>query len=219
MSPTGLAVDPSGTVYVSSLDGAIQKISGGVLTTVGSVSGGGVRGIAYDPSNGLLYITVQNYDAGGAIYTMPTAGGTATLFASGFASGPNSGNLRGLAFGNGNLYVADGTWSSSHDAGTMYKFAGGANTAVLFASGLQGPNEIAIDALGNLYVAEYYGDDIHEFSASGTDLGSFVTGLAGPSGIALDSGSTQSAAPEPGTLGLLGAGVLLLAARGKRIHG
>jgi hypothetical protein len=70
VSPSGLAIDPFGTVYVSSLDGVIQKISGGLVSNIGTVPGV-ARGIAYDPYNGLLYITTQ---FPGSLYTMPHPG-------------------------------------------------------------------------------------------------------------------------------------------------
>ncbi len=196
VSPTGLAVDPAGNVYASVLNGTIQKISGGTVTTIGTVPFQ-ARGIAYDPYNALLYITTQ---WGGDIYTMPLTGGPATLFAAGLGSG----NLRGLAFGNGNLYVSDTTYS--HTAGAVYQFTGSSNSPVLFAGNLQGPNYIAIDPAGNLYIAEYYGNDVVKFAANGAGYGAYITGLHGPSGIAIDP------APEPATLAATIGGVLLLLA-------
>ena len=205
VSPTSLAIDPTGTVYASILDGTIQRISGGAVTTIGAVPGR-PRGIAYDPYNGLLYIAT---DTSGNIYTMPTTGGAATLFASGLGSG----NLRGIAFGNGNLYVSDGSFGTND--GAIYEFIGSGTSSVVFASNLQGPNSIAIDSLGNLFVAEYFGNDVLQLAANGTNLGSFITGLNGPSGIALDSTSSQTT-PEPATLGFMSGGVLLLLAAGRR---
>jgi sugar lactone lactonase YvrE len=187
VSPSGLAIDPVGNVYVCSLDGVIQKISGGSVTNVGTVPGV-TRAISYNPYNGLLYFTTQ-YP--GNIYTMPASGGTATLFASGIGSG----NLRGLAFGNGNLYVSD--TSRDHNSGAIYMFNDGSSTASLFASGLPGPNYIAIDSSGRLFVAEYFGDDVVEFASNGTPMGQFIVGLHGPSGIALDPSASQTVVPEP----------------------
>jgi sugar lactone lactonase YvrE len=187
-SPAGLAIDPAGNVYVASLDGVIQKISGGTVTNIGTVPGT-VRGLTYDPYNGLLYITTQ-YP--GDVYTMPTSGGSATLFASNIGSD----DLRGLAFGNGNLYVSDTNYDVAD--GAIYEFIGDSNTPTLFASNLQGPNYIAVDSSGQLLVAEYYGNDVLELSSDGTNLGSIVTGLDGPSGLALDpSGQQQQTTPEP----------------------
>jgi len=199
-SPCGLAVDPAGNVYVASLDGVIQKISGGAVTNIGTVDGT-VRGITYDPYNGLLYATTQ-YP--GDVYTMPTSGGTATLFASNIGSG----DLRGLAFGNGNLYVSD--TNSGPANGAIYEFAGDSSSPTLLASGLQGPNYIAVDSLGQLLVAEYYGNDVLELSADGTDLGSLITGLDGPSGLALDPSGQQQTTPEPANWILTGLGGVAL---------
>lgn len=200
VSPTGLAVDPGGSVYASVLNGTIQKISGGTVTTIGSVPEA-ARGIAYDSYDGLLYITTQT---NGDIYSLPVTGGPATLF----ASHVGSGNLRGLAFETGNLYVSDTTYS--HDQGAIYEFPGGSPVPVTFATGLQGPNYIATDGLGNLYVAEYFGNDVVKITPAGADLGSYISGLAGPSGIAI--GPSFVASPEPATLGLVFFALLGLAA-------
>jgi hypothetical protein len=135
---------------------------------------------------------------------MSTSGGPATLFATNIGVG----NLRGLAFGNGNLYVSDST--NSHNTGAIYLFAGASNTPTLFASNLQGPNYIAINSLGQLLVAEYFGNDVVELAPNGTNLGSFITGLAGPSGIALDP---TSSTPEPASFVLFALGSLVLMVR------
>ena len=209
VSPAGLAIDPAGNVYVASLDGVIQKISAGTVTNIGTVAGT-VRGITFDPYGGLLYITTQ-YP--GDVYTLPTSGGSATLFASNIGSG----DLRGLVFGNGNLYVSDTNVAGKEDEGAIYEFIGDSDSPTLFASGLEGPNYIAIDSSGQLLVAEYYGNDVLEFSSDGIGLGAIVTGLDGPSGLALDPSSQQQATPEPANwiLAALGGASLLF---GRAIH-
>lgn len=197
-SPSGLTFDPQGNLYASVLNGDIVKFTGGggAGTLIGTVPGP-ARNVTYSPFDGLLYVTTNP-----GIYTLATTPGSMPTT---FISGLGQRNLRGLAFdSHGNLFVADSTWLT--DTGAIYEFIGGSNVPTLFASNLLGPNEIVIDAGGNLYVAEYYGGAVDKFAPNGTYLGAVITGLNGPSGLALGS------VPEPGAFSLIAAGVLLLGA-------
>jgi DNA-binding beta-propeller fold protein YncE len=54
-------------------------------------------------------------------------------------------------------------------------------------SGFASPFGLAFDRAGNLYVANFDGNTVEEFSPTGEDLGVFAsTGLAGPLGMMFD---------------------------------
>jgi sugar lactone lactonase YvrE len=61
-----------------------------------------------------------------------------------------------------------------------------ANTTPSFAP--SGPTGIALDAKGNVYVANIYTNAVQEFSPSGQDMGVFCTGLNLPTALAFDAG-------------------------------
>ena len=70
-------------------------------------------------------------------------------------------------------------------SGNVFKFdaAGTKSTAV---SGLNQPNGVAVDRLGNLFVSDNGANDIFKYTPGGVQS-TFATGLDGPSGLAFDS--------------------------------
>jgi len=70
----------------------------------------------------------------------------------------------------------------------------------VFASGLNGPEDLAFDASGNLYVSNYYNNSIEKFSSTGTDLGAFASGLHGPAGLAFDASGNLYVSNVNGTI-------------------
>jgi sugar lactone lactonase YvrE len=201
-NPTGLTFDAAGNLYASIFNasgGNILEFAGGAGSA--SVIATGVpraRGVMYDPYNNLLYITSSQ---SGTIYTLPTTGGPTTTFYSNLGSG----NLRGLVFSGNNLYVADGNFDVNN--GAIYEFIGSSTTTgAPIATGLQGPNQLAADAAGRIYAAEYYGNDVLRMDANGGSQTALITGLSNPTGLAV----SDDAAPEPTTFALLSLGALLL---------
>lgn len=89
------------------------------------------------------------------------------------------------------IYVTN----QSNDTVTAITSTGGTST---FASGtgLNRPFGLVFDSSGNLYVANYDGDDIEKFSPTGTDLGVFAaTGSdTAPYGLAIDGSGNIFAA-------------------------
>ena len=94
----------------------------------------------------------------------------------------------------GNLFEAD------FGSGSIYEFTP-SGTRSLFASGLDGPIDLAFGSGGNLFVADYYSDNIYEFTPSGT-RSTFNSSGYGPCGLAF------APTPEPSTFALLGASAL-----------
>jgi sugar lactone lactonase YvrE len=178
-NPTGVAVDASGNLFVADKDNhRIRKIisaSGEVTTFAGSTEG-------YADGNGTAAQFKKPYDAvfdaSGNMYVTDesdhrirkiTPAGAVTTFAGssyGFQDGP--GNMaqfqfiKGIAIdGNGNLYVAD---ENSHrirkitPAGVVSTLAGtgseGSTDGEGSAAQFRYPTGVAVDANGNVYVAD-----------------------------------------------------------------
>ncbi|WP_248556602.1 NHL repeat-containing protein [Paraburkholderia terrae] len=226
--PYGIAVDASGNLYVAEYgtskirkitpDGTVSTLAGS--GTPGSADGKGASasfnqptGIAVDVSGNLYVADYYNNE----IRKVTPDGTVSTLAGSATTQGSTDGKGASASFfepsgiavdGSGNLYVAeygtskirkitpDGTVSTLAGSGTP----GSADGKGASASFNQ-PTGIAVDASGNLYVADYYNNEIRKVTPDGT-----VSTLAGstttqgstdgkgasasfyePSGIAVDA--------------------------------
>ncbi len=214
--PAGLALDSAGNLYVADYSNhTIRKVtSGGVVTTLAGLAGssgntdGAGSAARFDKPDGVAVDGAGNvYVADGANHTIRkvTSSGVVTTLAglagsSGSADGPGSAARfyvpAGLALDSaGNLFVAD---YSNH---TIRKVTpGGIVTTVAGLAGSSGsadgtgsaarfnePNGVAVDSVGNIYVADYSNHTIRKVTPGGivTTLG----GLAGSSGRADGPGS------------------------------
>ncbi|MCF6212989.1 MAG: SMP-30/gluconolactonase/LRE family protein, partial [Flavobacteriaceae bacterium] len=189
--PSGIAVDGSGTVYVADTNNhRIRKItpSGVVTTLAGSTSGfadgtgtaaqfNSPAGIAVDAS-GTVYVAdsgnnrIRKITPSGVVTTFAGAGlgyadgiGTAALF-----SNPSSLTLDS----SGNIYVADTNNSKIRKitpsgvvttlAGTTSGYLDGIGTVAKFSV----PKGVAINSLGEIYVADYNDGRIRKLTQSTT---------------------------------------------------
>lgn len=169
-TPTGIAVDAAGNLYIAdSRNHRIRKVAGGVITTV---AGTGVAGFSGD-------------------------GGPATAAALALPSG--------IAIdASGNLYIADtdnqrirkvtGTTITTVAGNGDQAFAG--DGAAATAAALDSPVGVAVDAAGNLYIADTHNQRIRLVTAAtgliGTLAGSGTPTFAG--GFAGDNAAASSAA-------------------------
>ena len=217
-SPQGTAVDAQGNVYVSdSFNHVIRKITGaGVVTTFAGTGelgfNGGItttakfyspQGIAVDATNN-IYVADQGNNA---IYKITTAGVVSILAGNGTAGATNGtgsaatfNSPQGLAVdAQGNVYVAD---RNNHrirkitSAGVVTTLTGTGAAGYINGEGsvaaFNRPTGVAVDAQGNLFVADQSNFAIRKVTAAGvtsTLLGtSVVTDLLNtPTGVTLDA--------------------------------
>jgi sugar lactone lactonase YvrE len=217
-SPEGIAMDASGNLYVADTGGCkIRKITAaGVVSTLagsseffGSADGTGAAalfnyptGITVD-SSGNLYVTdtendtIRKITAEGVVTTLAGKAGDFG-YADGMGTAARFDNPEGIAVdASGNLYVTDrlnNTIRKMTSAGVVSTLAGiattggsadGAGTNAYF----NGPEKIAVDADGNLYVADTYNCEIRKITAEGV-----VTTLAGKAGTLGHADGTGTAA-------------------------
>jgi sugar lactone lactonase YvrE len=186
--PIGPSIDPSGNVFTADeYNYAVREItSGGVVSTLagtgsnGSANGTGTAasfstpyGVAVDTSDN-VYVA----DTGNDLIRKITSGGVVTTLAGSGSAGSANGTGTAASFNvpagvavdsSGNVYVADAFNNLIRKitpggvvttlAGTG--IAGSANGAVNVAT-FNEPGAVAVDASGNVYVADYNSDLIRE---------------------------------------------------------
>ncbi len=231
-SPAGVAIDASGNIIVAdTINHRIRSITpGGVVTTIagagptGATSGSfadgasatarfrSPRGVAIDASGNIIIADVGNHRirniAPDGMVT--TIAGSETSFADGASATARFNNPVGVAVdASGNIIIADtnnhrirrisagGTVTTI--AGSSADFADGASATAMFFS----PTGIAIDALGNIIVADSINSLIRRISTDDivSTIAGSVTGFADgasatakfsfPTSVAIDiSGNT-----------------------------
>ena len=198
--PVGLAVDKGGNIYVADKlnhsirkvtpDGVVDTIAGSGKPDFADGEGGAARfnlphGVAVDES-GNIYVAdfgnnrIRKITASGNVTTL--AGSGKPEFADGQGkeasfNGPNSVAIDG----SGNVYVADrgnNRIRKISPNGTVATLAGSGKPE--FADGLgkeasfNQPSGIAVDGIGNVYVADSYNHRIRKIGPSG-----YITTLVG----------------------------------------
>ncbi len=182
--PTALAVDRQGIVYIAdSGNHLIRKVAGGTLTSIARSAL--PTGLAYDGASTLY---VADHSAG-QILEIPLSSGIATAM---------NVSATDLVCGNdGYLYVADMTVARRVNifgqsaviagGGSLEEGDGGAATSAR----LNRPGGVALDSIGNLYIADKANNRIRRVGLDGTITTFAGTGAQGNSG---DGGSAILAA-------------------------
>jgi sugar lactone lactonase YvrE len=198
--PAGIAIDFTGALYIADSGNLkIRRVFAGLITTIplGAFTLTLPTGVASDGAGG-FYVA----DSSGKRVLRRTASG-AVFIAAGVGS-PGAAPLDSprdiAADAFGELFIADGhrvrLMSSSGYATTFagdgtFGFRGDGGPAVLAV--LNGPAGVAVDTMGNLYVADSLNHRVRKVTAGGVIATVAGTGVAGdsadglpPTGTALD---------------------------------
>jgi streptogramin lyase len=230
-NPYGIAIDSIGNLYIGDYaNNRIRKIvnstlyANDTLYTVTTFAGSGTgtfldatgtnagfkapRGVAVDLTGNMYIADTQNHcirkiTSTGVVTTFAGSGTATFLDGTGTSAGFNA--PANVAIDTlGNVYVADQTNNRIRkitSAGVVTTFAGSGTATYLDATGtsagFSAPTGVAVDSIGNLYVADYINNRIRKITSSGV-----VTTLAGggsgdatgtsagfnrPYGVAVDS--------------------------------
>ncbi len=217
-SPNGVAVDASGNVYVAdTLNSTIRKMTAaGVVTTLagnasnrGSTDGTGSaalfrypQGVAADTKGNVYVADTTSH----TIRKITSAGVVTTVAGRPLEPGSNDGTGTAALFNypygvavdaNDNVYVADRnnhTIRQINSVGVVSTLAGGAGSSGSMDGGgsaarFNSPSGIAVDTLGNVYVADTGNQLIRKITSAGA-----VTTLVGSAGISGSADGIGSAA-------------------------
>jgi len=212
-TPTSVAADPSGNVFIGSSQ--ILELTTSGVVNVYSPNGAGPfmgSGVFVD-SSGNVYMTVGNlvYKVNAQTGTATVVAGTGTPGFSGDGGPATSAELNSpagvFADATGNIYIAD-TWNyvirkvdaTSHKISTVAGTAGtqgyGGDGGAATAAYLNLPESVAVDGGGNIYIADMQNNAVREVIASSKNIVTFVGGsspvltgatLSFPSSVAVDA--------------------------------
>ena len=231
--PAGIAADASGNLYIADAgNDLIRKITpAAVVSTLagvdsaGSANGAGIDASFFHPTSVSLDASGNIYvaDAGNNLIRKITTDGTVSTFAGNIASGTSNGTLTATSLNNptgvatnasGNVFVAN-TLNNNileiNPTGAVSAFAGadtiGAINGPAASATFYFPNSVAVDATGNVYVADGVNNLIRKITPGGLVSTLAGSGMAG----AVDSTGTKASFNGPGGLAVDAAGNVYVA--------
>src|SRR5579872_5113173 len=227
--PARVAADGSGNVYFGSLHSVFRVTPGGMLARI---AGNGRAGYSGDggPAGAAQLMTPAGIavDAAGNVYvadrdasvirkistdgTISTVAGTGTAGYNGDGQAGSQAQLNspmGLALdAAGNLLIAD---MQNHrirklsTGGTITTIAGDGNFAYAGDGGpasnaeLNGPEGVAVDAAGNVYIADTVNDRVREITSNDGNIGTVAgTGLSAVYGSIWDESGVSTTTGDNG---------------------
>ncbi len=184
VTPDSIAVDAAGNVYIADYGRwQVRKIAAGTgaITTIGLglMTQGSATGLAVDERGNLFVADGQ----GGVIRRVDAATGGASIIAEGLD------HPFGVAVDrSGNVFIAE--WGGhrvrevSATTGIMTTVAGCGSPSFsgdggpALQAGVPNPSGVAVDAAGNLYIAEWANNDVNRVRVVAADTG-IITTFAG----------------------------------------
>ena len=224
--PASLAVDAEGQLFIAEhFDHRIRRVdSSGIITSIAGTGAEGFsgdggpaveaqlsypRGVAVDAAGNVFIADARNQrirkvDPSGTISTFPRGHSSDGVTLSGNPGGvavDAAGNLFFTDTAKSNVYRVDTSGIITHIAGVWSSGYSGDGGPALDAH-LRSPSDVAVDAAGNVYIADEYNHRIRRVDPSGIIITIAGTGekgfsgdggpavearLAGPRGVAVDA--------------------------------
>lgn len=186
-SPSGLAFDSSGNLYIADSDNfEVRKVTGGTISTVAgkNSAGAGFAGDLGPAINARLWNpTGVAVDSAGNIYIAdPFDNVVSVVCANQTPIACTSTAFAGFTWAAGDI----NTFAGNNTNGPGYSGDGGPATAAL----VNNPNAVTLDAGGNLYIADTGNNAVRKVDTSGkitTVAGNGVAAYAGDGGQAIQA--------------------------------
>lgn len=183
-APAGLATDSSGSIYIAdSGNGRVRRVwFGAISTVVANILS--PTGVSLDAA-GHLYVASLSAVAG----RVPSLGGLIVYVAAAQDVASDAGGVLFLALQHSIVKMSGGVPATI--AGTLNSAAFGDGGPATMAR-LGGPFALALNAAGEIYIAEQSANRIDRIAGNGiiSIVAGASTGIASPSGIAVGTGGT-----------------------------